>query len=82
MRRALQRLGFLAALVLALGPVRGAEDRLAARRARILADPGASGVQGLYRELAVEAMVSKRIPEGLDAVAFGRVMTCADKPDA
>ena len=55
-------------LMLALGSTRGAEDRLAALRARILADPGAPGVQAFYRELAVEALGAQRFPEGLEAL--------------
>jgi tetratricopeptide (TPR) repeat protein len=67
--RGLHRLALLALLaMMALVPVHGAEDRLAARRERILADPGAPGLQGLYRELAIEALVAKRLPEGLDAL--------------
>jgi hypothetical protein len=63
-------------LALALGSLQAAEDRLAARRARILADPGAPGVQGLYRELAIEALAAKRIPEGLEALVkvFGQAL--------
>jgi hypothetical protein len=46
----------------------GAEGRFEAVRARIGADPGAPGVQPLYRELAVEALVTRRLPEGLETL--------------
>jgi hypothetical protein len=63
------RLAFLAAmLMVAAGLLSGAEERLDAVRARILADPGASGVQPLYRELAVEALVTRRLPEGFETL--------------
>jgi hypothetical protein len=72
----LQTLVLLAVMLPAVGLTAGAEDRLAARRERILADAGAPGVQGLYRELAVEALVSKRLAEGLDVLmtVFARAL--------
>jgi hypothetical protein len=75
-------LGLLAVMVLGLGSALGAEDRLATRRERILADPGAPGVQGLYRELAIEALAAKRLPEGLDALMLVFARALKSKQDA
>lgn len=58
----------LTAALLAALPGGGAEDRFEALRSRILADPGAPGVQARYRELAIEALLQKRLAEGLDAL--------------
>jgi hypothetical protein len=70
-RQALPTLTFLAALILTPLPARAADgDRLATLRDRILADPGAPGVPGLCRDAAIEALVSKRLDEGL-AVFLG-----------
>lgn len=70
-------LTIIVALLLTAGPGRSAEDRLDALRSRILADPGAPGVQAQYHELALEALVQKRLAEGLDT--FVQVFTKALK---
>ena len=65
-----------------LALVHGAEDRLALWRARIQADPAAPGVQPYYRELAVEALVSQRLGEGLDALMTVFAKALKSKTDA
>lgn len=57
-----------AVLGLAVLAASGAEERFDTLRARIGADPGAPGVQPFYRELAVEALATRRLPEGLESL--------------
>jgi len=66
--RSLRSLSLAAALVAAAGTASGGEERFDAVRARIAADPGAPGVQPFYREVAVEALVTRRLPEGLESL--------------